>query len=192
MSGTCKTNTRHWNHKLKLTCVSDHKTINSHIFRHPCIVQGPVWSRNIQHIYIYWFSCTSTDSSTFFNFFTRGRRGGGTLIWQSTLDPPNPPPRHLEINWEQQQDDKNWHSLLGPFQSWEDYPYWHGNQRLTMSLTVEASYLDAFSIEMLGCGEIYICVRFNLGFLNSIFWIHFKPLKTPQIHDSLFLQRVYF
>ena len=25
--------------------------------------------------------------STFFNFFTRGRRGGGTLIWQSTLDP---------------------------------------------------------------------------------------------------------
>ena len=40
-----------------------------------CIVQGPVWSRNIQHIYIFWFSCTSTGSSIFFNFFLRGEGG---------------------------------------------------------------------------------------------------------------------
>ena len=32
-----------------------------------------------------------------------------------------PPPWHLDINREQEEDDKNCHSLLGPFQSWEDY-----------------------------------------------------------------------
>ena len=71
-------------------------TINSHIFRHLCLVEGPVWSRNIWLIYI-GFHALPQFSSTFFNFFTRGG-GGGTQIWHSTSDPSSVTPHiFLEI-----------------------------------------------------------------------------------------------
>ena len=56
MSKTYKTNSRQWNHKLKLTCAGDHLNITSHIFRHPCLVEGPGWSGIgfIQYIWAYY------------------------------------------------------------------------------------------------------------------------------------------
>ena len=49
MSGTCKTNTRQRNHKLKLTCACDLSNITSHIFRHPCSSRRPRVVRDWNH-----------------------------------------------------------------------------------------------------------------------------------------------
>ena len=70
------------------------------------------------------------------------------------------------------------------FQSWEDYPYWHCNQRLTMSLTVEASYLDAFSIERdarFRRDSYIVCVGFNLKFFHLLNLLWTNSSTTPQI-----------
>ena len=58
------------------------------------------------------------------------------------------------------------------FQSWEDYPYWHCNQRLTMSLTVEAS--------LFGC--IFYWERCSIPprFIYRVCWIQSQILPSSQ------------
>ena len=58
------------------------------------------------------------------------------------------------------------------FQSWEDYPYWHYNQRLTMSLTVEAS--------LFGCIFYWERCWIPPRFIYRVCWIQSQILPSSQ------------